>query len=123
MGFDCSYCKHYEGDDNKPPCSECKGTAVYMSEEYFARPLFFEDYDTEEPCEEKVNHPQHYNHGKYECIDVMVDVFGKEDVQRFCVLNAFKYAWRAKHKNGLEDIKKAWFYLDYFIKLEGEAHE
>ena len=72
---------------------------------------------------EKVNHPQHYNHGKYECIDVMVENFGKEAVKHFCLLNAFKYVWRTNYKNGVEDVKKAMFYLDYYLKLEGEANE
>ena len=54
-----------------------------------------------------VNHPEHYNAGGYECIEVMEANFGKDKVQDFCLLNAFKYLWRADRKNGLEDIKKA----------------
>jgi hypothetical protein len=72
---------------------------------------------------EMVNHPQHYNHGKYECIDVMVENFGKEAVQHFCLLNAFKYAWRSNYKNGIEDVKKAMWYLDKYVELEGENCE
>lgn len=64
---------------------------------------------------ENVNHPAHYNSGKYECIDVMRDVFGKEAVDNFCLLNAFKYIWRAGRKNGKEDIKKAIWYLERYI--------
>ena len=30
-----------------------------------------------------VNHPTHYNEGKIECIDAMVEAFGKEAVQDF----------------------------------------
>ena len=65
-----------------------------------------------------VNSPAHYNQGKYECIDVMVETFGIEATKNFCLLNAFKYVWRAGDKNGLEDLKKARFYLDYYISLE-----
>ena len=64
---------------------------------------------------ENVNHPAHYTSGKYECIDVMQDVFGKEAVDNFCLLNAFKYIWRAGRKNGKEDIKKAIWYLERYI--------
>lgn len=68
--------------------------------------------------EEHVNHPKHYASGKFECIAVMRDVFGDEAVKHFCLLNAFKYLWRADKKNGKEDIEKAVFYLDYMKGLE-----
>ena len=65
-----------------------------------------------------VSHPSHYNQGKYECIDVMAETFGIEATKHFCLLNSFKYVWRTGEKNGLEDLKKARFYLDYYISLE-----
>jgi hypothetical protein len=77
----------------------------------------------EEPDEEAVNHPSHYNQGKFECIEVMSETFGKDATQDFCLLNAFKYIWRAGEKNGVEDIKKAAWYLDKFLELEGETDE
>ena len=42
-----------------------------------------------------VTHPAHYCTGKYECIEVMTEVFGVEAVQAFCRLNAFKYLFRS----------------------------
>ena len=66
---------------------------------------------------EYVNHPKHYSDGKYECIEVMRDVFGDDAVKTFCMLNAFKYTWRAGKKNGNEDVKKATWYLEYASKL------
>lgn len=68
---------------------------------------------------DKINHPEHYNQGKYECIDVMLDVFGG-DVD-FCIGNAFKYLWRHGQKNGIEDIKKAVWYLQKYINLNENA--
>lgn len=70
---------------------------------------------------EKVNHPDHYNADGYECIDVMLHVFGLEAVLNFCHLNAFKYYWRYKKKNGLEDIKKAQWYVNKEIELQEAA--
>lgn len=67
---------------------------------------------------EEINHPDRYAGGKYECIEVMVDIFGVEVVKNFCVLNAFKYLWRHKQKGGTEDIKKAVWYLNEYIKLD-----
>ncbi len=72
---------------------------------------------------DNVNHPSHYNQGKFECIDVMVETFGKEAAKNFCLLNAFKYVWRTGEKNGAEDVKKAIWYLNKFLELEGEKHE
>lgn len=68
---------------------------------------------------EEINHPDRYISGGFECIDVMLAVFGEEAVQNFCVLNAFKYIWRHNQKGGAEDIKKAVWYLNKFVELEG----
>lgn len=64
---------------------------------------------------DNVNHPSHYEVGKYQCIDVMEEIFGKEAVDNFCLLNSFKYIWRAQRKNGLEDLQKAQWYLNRLI--------
>lgn len=65
---------------------------------------------------EAVNHPSHYSN-KFECIEVMEDIFGKEAVDNFCLLNAFKYLWRSKHKgNFQQDIDKAIWYLERLKK-------
>lgn len=64
-----------------------------------------------------VNHPKHYESGKFECIDVMVETQGLESVKNFCLCNAFKYLYRHNKKNGIEDIKKARWYITKFIEL------
>lgn len=72
-------------------------------------------------AEDIVNHPSHYETGKFECIDVMLETQGKQAVTDFCVCNAFKYLYRHGRKNGVEDLKKARWYLDKAIGLtEGE---
>ncbi len=67
---------------------------------------------------DNVNHPSHYETGHFECIEVMLETQGKEAVKSFCVCNAFKYLYRHRNKNELEDIKKAVWYLKKFIELE-----
>lgn len=67
-----------------------------------------------------VNHPSHYKGNKFECIDVMLDTFGKDEVKAFCKLNAFKYLYRASKKNGLEDMKKAEWYTKKYCALTKE---
>lgn len=71
---------------------------------------------------EMVNHPSHYKNGKYEAIDIMIDVFGKDKVANFCELNAFKYLWRANNKGtNIQDKKKAIWYLNKYIELKKEV--
>jgi len=62
---------------------------------------------------EMVNHPAHYNTGKYEVIDVIEDwKLG------FNLGNTVKYLARAEHKsNQIEDLEKAAFYLNRQIEL------
>lgn len=71
---------------------------------------------------DNVNHPSHYETGKFECIDVMVETQGVEAVKGFCIGNAFKYIYRHGNKNGLEDVKKARWYLDKYIELSEEQN-
>ena len=72
---------------------------------------------------EMVNHPSHYNiPGKNECIVEMEEKFGKEAVYYFCVLNAFKYRYRAGEKEGNsyeQYEKKAKWYETYAEKMKG----
>lgn len=66
---------------------------------------------------DSVNRPVHYTYGKYECIDVVKEITKDlSGVQAFCLGNTIKYLWRFQHKNGLEGLKKAQWYLDKLIK-------
>ena len=65
---------------------------------------------------DNVNHPSHYTQGGIEVIDMIVSM---GDGEAFCRANAIKYLSRYKHKNGLEDLKKARWYLNKLIDLEG----
>ena len=71
---------------------------------------------------DNVNKPAHYTQGSIECIDaiaeVVKDLKGMEAVN---TANVIKYMWRWKHKNGVEDIKKAaWYCVDLVKRLEKE---
>lgn len=73
---------------------------------------------------DNVNHPKHYETGKYECIDVMGEALGIENQKGFCLCNAFKYLYRCtkKHDSPVEDVKKAVWYLKKYLELEGEGN-
>lgn len=65
---------------------------------------------------DKVNHPSHYTQGGIECIDaIKAAVIGLNGIEAVCTGNILKYLWRWKFKNGLEDLKKARWYLDKLI--------
>lgn len=70
---------------------------------------------------DNVNHPSHYTQGGIECIDAIKSaVSGLAGIEAVCTGNIIKYLWRWKFKNGLEDLKKARWYLDKLIsELEG----
>ena len=73
---------------------------------------------------EMVNHPQHYKNNTFECIDIMLDIFGKDKTAAFCELNAFKYLWRANNKGtDIQDKKKAIWYLNKYIELKENNNE
>ena len=107
----CMGCKHF---GNVLPCDECIYGHGY--DEFFS-PIH-DNEPTANP--EEINHPKRYAGGKYECIDVMTDVFGVDAVRNFCKLNAFKYLWREQQKNGIEDLKKCAWYLDKLIELSNQ---
>ena len=66
---------------------------------------------------DNVNHPNHYNQGGIECIDaIKAATVGKTGIEAFCVGNAIKYLWRYEEKNGVEDVKKAKWYIERLIK-------
>ena len=72
---------------------------------------------------EMVCHPAHYNQGKVECIDAMAAAtVNKRGIEAICVSNVIKYLFRYETKNGLEDVKKAQFYLNRLVdELEAKS--
>ena len=68
-------------------------------------------------AKDNVNRPSHYTQGKVECIDAIESAtIGKKGIDAVCVANVIKYLWRYEEKNGLEDIKKAQWYLQKLIE-------
>lgn len=64
-----------------------------------------------------INHPSHYCQGGIECIEaIKAATVGLMGIEAVCTANAIKYLWRWKRKNGVEDLKKAGWYLNRLIK-------
>ena len=74
---------------------------------------------------DNVNHPNHYVKGEIECIDCIKSaIVGKVGIEAFCVGNAIKYLFRYEEKNGIEDVKKARWYLgnsDSLLALQADS--
>lgn len=69
-----------------------------------------------------VAHPAHYNTGKIEVIKIIEDQLSDEEFRGYIKGQVLKYITRERHKNGLEDLKKAAWYLNRLIqRLEKEA--
>ena len=66
---------------------------------------------------DNVNHPAHYiSETGLETIDVIeAFTFDLKGLEAVCTANVIKYICRWKHKNGLEDLEKAQWYLNKLI--------
>lgn len=111
----CETCKFKERSADEEPCSGCESFSCYeMDAEKFA------EYHSESKADE-VKEPEHYKTHEFECIDEMIIAFGKEAVITFCVLNAWKYRYRAGSKGNAEtDLKKSDEYLRFAYELIGK---
>ena len=69
-----------------------------------------------ESTTDTVHAPKHYQGD--ECILAMEKMLGHDEFRGFLRGNIFKYMWRYKDKNGIEDLRKANWYLDRLIKFE-----
>ena len=71
-----------------------------------------------------VNHPQHYTQGGIECIDALkAATVGKRGIEAVCVANVIKYLWRYEEKNGIEDVRKAKWYIERLLKELEESQQ
>jgi Protein of unknwon function (DUF3310) len=67
---------------------------------------------------DNVNHPPHYNSSKAECpgCERRIECIDITRHLNFNIGNAMKYLWRYKDKNGIEDLKKAIWYINNEIE-------
>ena len=69
-----------------------------------------------------VDKPTHYQ-GGIECIEYIKQTLGNFGTVAYCQGNVTKYLHRWKQKGGIEDLKKARWYLDRMIKEAEGSHE
>lgn len=67
---------------------------------------------------DEVTKPAHYNAGKFETIDVIIDTLGEYEAINYCHGNVLKYTIRMWHKgNPVKDAQKAQWYLNKMVEL------
>ena len=114
----CSYCllEKFSGDDycDFDEWSDDKLTIAYDH--------VYKNMDENVP--DMVNHPQHYTQGGIECIDALkAATVGKHGIEAVCVANVIKYLWRYEEKNGIEDVRKAKWYIERLLKELEESQQ
>jgi hypothetical protein len=69
--------------------------------------------------ESNVNHPSHYNiEGEIETIKKMEQYMSVGELIAWCKGCIFAYIDRAKYKNGLEDLHKAMWHVNYVLQWD-----
>ena len=66
-----------------------------------------------------VNSPSHYNQAGVECIEAIAAATAN-GFEYYLQGNIIKYIWRYRYKNGIEDLKKAQWYLNKLIETKGD---
>ena len=75
--------------------------------------------ERQEAKSDMVNNPQHYASDEIERIDVIMQQCKHLDgVEGYLYGNIQKYIWRFENKNGIEDLKKAQWYLNKLINYK-----
>jgi len=73
---------------------------------------------------DQINNPVHYNHSGIECIEAIEAMTeNMSGATAPHAANVLKYMWRHEYKNGLEDIRKAKWYLDRLERRWMEMHK
>lgn len=84
-----------------------------------AKPINWDSINTKN---DPVNHPSHYTQGGIECIEAIeAACTGLSGNEGYYVGQVIKYIWRWKHKNGLQDLEKAEWYLERLIANVGKT--
>ena len=87
---------------------------VHSMKNMNGKEIFTGQYGIKEDVD-MVNHPPHYNKYGVECIEALRSACG-EGFEYYLQGNVMKYLWRYRYKNGIEDLKKANWYLELLME-------
>ena len=88
----------------------------YSNWHNYFKPYVEEDVQEGFTLGDNVNNPSHYGQGKIEAIEYIKDFLTKEEYIGNLRGNIAKYLHRWRYKNGIEDLKKARWYLERLIE-------
>jgi len=87
-----------------------------LMDDYYSKQMsLFQDTSGVLNVGDMVNSPPHYNQAGIECIDAIRAATG-DGYEYYLQGNIIKYLWRYRYKNGVQDLKKAQWYLDRLIE-------
>ena len=118
-------------------CDECHGCNICLLEKFSGGvmcdfdkwsddklAIAYEEVKMDGGSTDMVEHPKHYNQGGIECIDALkAATVGKRGIEAVCVANVIKYLWRYEEKNGVEDVRKAKWYIERLLKELEESQQ
>lgn len=67
---------------------------------------------------DNINKPAHYHQNGTDVIGFSEAQFSEDELRGFYRINCLKYITRFDRKGGVEDIKKASFYLNKLLEME-----
>ena len=70
------------------------------------------------PKTDYVDSPLHYGQGTIECIKYIEDFLSRDEYTGYLRGNIAKYLHRWRYKNGVEDLKKAQWYLEALVQQQ-----
>jgi hypothetical protein len=104
--------------DDADPTEWSRAAQFNYQTQKVSAPMESYGINKEERITDEVEKPAHYNYGKYETIDVIVDTLGDYEAINYCHGNVLKYTIRMWHKgNPVKDIKKAIWYANKMVEL------
>jgi len=109
----CSVCGSLLDDDGV--CGECYEDVGNLLEQLGRKELAMKT-----AANDNVNNPSHYGQGRIECIEYIKDFLTDEEYIGYLRGNIAKYQHRWRYKNGLEDLKKANWYLQALIQQQSK---
>lgn len=89
----------------------------YMNRDILSFEQFEQQYLNGTATQDIVNHPNHYNSYNREVIDTMQGSMTTEEFKGYLKGNVMKYINRYQFKNGVEDLKKAQWYLNKLTEV------
>ena len=71
---------------------------------------------------DKIN-PDYYKNKTIETIEVIRNELTSDEFRGYLKGQIFKYLARHRLKNGIEDLKKAQWYMNYLVQFENEMED